>query len=660
MVEEGTLAAQTAAYARPPNAPIRCLGALAVVWALSFAVYPLHLTALVAAVWIIATLVLVPIGTTLTDRIVAFLLLAAAPAVLIAWFTPFVSWLVSPPVLTALLGTLVALAWGLGWTRRPVARIQDWATIALAVLTAAFFWIPFASGGLARAIGVLSQGYDAAAHYFMWVRVWANHGYLVFNTLPDPDAWNWRVYPQGPQALLAGIGTVLTGDSKPPTQIDQSVALFAILVALQAGALALVTAWSVDRLSRCRKKANWRRVVIFQIFAVLLVAIGPGSVVSVQSLSFTTGLVVIIPALALAATAGRCPRRDGLLVGASLIAAAAVYPICALTAVVLWPLYLWASRRFWQASKRRRWYAAGWTVIVGLLSAPTFVLLVLRNLDHDWNTFGGFQALNGGVYAGTAILLALLIVFARGRLPKAVQYALWMAATVSIALIAEVILQWITVGDPTYYTIKTIYLGWMLSVIAVTAGLACIRRRRVSAVRPVGQLLPRIIVGLTAGVVVIGSLAAAVLSDGLDQPGWNRNWTQAVSKEGWVISTVYWFDGYGWLAVEAAQYAAQHDGVTVVVPCDAPNSVLLTKWTAFLSGGMNERETDVAAATCSADKENPLGFLPAYLRDHPEIAVNVFTTDQKVYEHALEVKEVLKLSNLEVVPPPANSEGPGS
>lgn len=645
---------------RPPNAPIRSTGALVLVWALSFALYPLKLTALAVAAWIIATLVLVPIGATLTDRIVALLLLGAAPAVLIAWFTPYLPWLVSPPVLTGLLGSLVALAWGLGWTRRPVTRLPDVVTIAMGALTAGIFWIPFMVGGLARIVGVLSAGFDQSAHYGMWMRVWANHGYLLFNTLPDPDAWIWRTYPQGTQALLADVGSVLTGNSGPPAQVDQSATLFAVLICLQAGALALVSAWSVDRLSRGRKNRRRHRVVIFQIVVALLIAVGPGSVVSIQSLSFTAGLVVIIPSVALAATAARSPRRDGLLIGAAFVAAAAIYPICALMAVAVWPTYLWTSRRYWLASNRRRWYGVLWTVALGLLCAPMFVFLVLRDAEHSWETPGYFEVINGVIYAGITVLLALLIIFARGRVPKTVQYASWIAATVSAVLIVEGLLQWLTIQTPSYYTVKTMYLGWMLSVVALGAGLASIHKRRASAIAPARYPGLRIFGRFAAELLVVGALIAGLMLARLDQNDPSRGWPQSFAKELAVIARASSFqDKYGSLTVATAEYGAAHDGVTVVVRCGGGREYQAVRWAMFLTGGMNSVEQEVLIAACTSTEEAPLGLLPDYLESHPDVRVTALALDRDIYEYTVRQQAAHELSNLEVVPPPVESDGSG-
>lgn len=649
-IDEGV---NSRAHVRPPNALLRCLGAFMFVWALSFALYPLQLTALAGVVWVVATLVLVPLGATITDRIVACLLLAAAPAVLIAWGTPLVPWLVSPPVLTGLLGSLVALAWGLGWTRPAATRLPDLVSIALGAVAATSFWLPFVGAGLARTVGILAAGADASNHYLMWIRVWANHGYLLVDSLPDLDSWNSRVYPQGSQALLADFATVLTGNSNPPATVDRSVGLFAILVCLQVGALALVVAWSVDRLSRIGStKANQRRIMIFQVLAVLLVVVGPGSAISVLSLSFTVGLAVVIPALVLAATAQRSPKFSGLLVGASLIAAAASYPVCALVAVVLWPLYLWTSRQFWLASKRRRWYGATWTVVLALACAPMFVLLALRNLSHNWETTGYFQVLTIGVYVGTAILLALLIVYAPGRLPKPIEYAAWVAAAVSIILVAEGILQWLTADKPSYYTIKTMYLGWVLAVVAVAAGLAIMRRRPGLSTAPLRSPLVQRISVAAAGVLVIGALLVSVPLANVDRTDPNRGWLQIFSKEAWVISDLTAWQKVGEVAVTTSKYGAKHDGVTIIIPCLSGVNQVPSAWGFALNGSMNQSELEVQTATCMGTKQRALGSLPAYLQDHPDVTVYALATDRSIYDHALEVKELFNLPNLNVEPLP--------
>ncbi|MEI6622703.1 MAG: hypothetical protein WCP28_12435 [Actinomycetes bacterium] len=643
-------------FVRPANALLRCLGALALVWVVSFGLWPVHLTALAAAAWVVATLILVPIGPTLTDRIVAFILLAAAPAVLIAWFTPLVPWLVSPPVLTGLLGSLAAVAWGFGWTRRPKARLQDWVTVGIGALTAVFFWIPFAGGGLVRAVGLLTSGYDQQAHYFMWMRVWANHGYLLINTLADPDYWDWRAYPQGAHALLANVGSVLTAGSNPPANVDQSVALFAILGCLVVGTLALVAAWSVDRLSRSRTTAHTARrtarIVLWQVLAALAVAVGPGSVIPITSSSFAIAMVLIIPGLTLAATARNSPRRSGILLGASLVAATAAYPVCALLAVLLWPLYLWTSRGFWLASVQRRRYAVIWTVAAALLCAPMWVLLALRKVDSSWDTWGYFQVLNRFAYVGVAIALAVLIVFARGRLSKAVEYTLWVAAATSVALVAEGALQWLQAGDPSYYTIKTMYLAWMLSVIAVCAGFATVRLGRTRAAARQQNLAVRSLAVAGAAVLLVGSLLISFPLARIDQTDIFYGTQHGLSKQWWLLSQTSMYDLFGARGVGTAQYASQHNTVTVVVPCLNFGTKAVIRWGIFLNGGMDQTEVEVLTTTCGATTQSPLGNLPSYLQQHPSVAVSALTTDPTTYQYALQQKAELKLANLEVVPPP--------
>ncbi|MEI8082772.1 MAG: hypothetical protein WCI74_13110, partial [Actinomycetes bacterium] len=144
----------------------RTVASIVLVWVISFGAYHLHLSAVAAVVWTVAVVIVCPIGATVTDRIVALSLLAAAPAVLIAWVSPLVPWLVSPVVLTGLLGTAAAVAWGLRIDTRPRWTAGDGVSTAMGTLVAVFYWFPFALGGLDRTIGVLSAGFDQIAHYF--------------------------------------------------------------------------------------------------------------------------------------------------------------------------------------------------------------------------------------------------------------------------------------------------------------------------------------------------------------------------------------------------------------------------------------------------------------------------------------------------------------
>ncbi|MEI8080380.1 MAG: hypothetical protein WCI74_00845 [Actinomycetes bacterium] len=647
---------------RPANQLVRSVGALAVVWAVSLACSLVHLTSVPATAWCVATIALLPVGITLSDRLIALLLLGSAPAVLIAWISPNLPWLVAPGVLTGLLGTPVAIAYGLGWTKAVVIRVPDWVTLILGAATGAFFAIPYFGGGVARTIGVLSTGYDQGAHYFMWMRVWANHGYLLANTLPDPDAWAWRVYPQGSQAILADLGTVITGSSAPPTAVGTSVQLFAALVTVQAAMLAVVTAWSVDRLCRTKRQLGHlrqQRVVILQIVAVLLVAIGPGSMVATQSLSFTVGVVVIIPAMALAATATRSPRRDGILVAASLIAAAAVYPVCALLGVILWPLYLWTSRGFWLASRRRRWYAVAWTVATAIACSPMFVLIARRNLDHNWETAGYFQNPEGLVYAGVAISLVALILVGHRRSDKPVQYAYWVSAIALVVLGAQGIREWRSVGDLSYYTVKTMYLAWMLAVIAVCAGLASLRdQKNPATAQPRSRLRKVATYGVVAALLIVSLLTELSLAR-LSQYDTNAGW-QAISKQGWVWTRASSLQEFGDLIVRSADYTRSHNGVSVLTPCFSRDDRLASNYLAYLTGGMNQVEVDVVMAACRLSRDGPLGTLPAYLQAHPEVTVNAIAIDQDSYEWALAEKESNRLSNLTVVPPLDSGTAPTS
>ncbi|MEI8084355.1 MAG: hypothetical protein WCI74_21145, partial [Actinomycetes bacterium] len=88
-VDEHPAAEKTGSLSHASTA-LRCLVALALVWAASVLCYQVRLSVVVAAVAVVATVVVVPIGTTLVDRLVGLFLLVAAPAVLVAWVTPMV------------------------------------------------------------------------------------------------------------------------------------------------------------------------------------------------------------------------------------------------------------------------------------------------------------------------------------------------------------------------------------------------------------------------------------------------------------------------------------------------------------------------------------------------------------------------------------------
>jgi len=319
--------------------------------------------------------------------------------------------------------------------------------------------------------------------------------------------------------------------------------------------------------------------------------------------------------------------------------------------LLVWPLYVWTSRGFWLANRRRRWLAIVWTAVVAMLCAPMFFLLVFRNIDHGWDALGYFQVVNWIFYSGIVLVLAWLMVFGWTRLPRPVHHAMWVAAAVLIVLSAEGILQWITTGEPSYYTVKTMYLGWMLAVVAASAALACLRPRATGAPVASRAFGDRPVVTVVAAVTVVTGLVVSVPLATLDQKDPNKSVQQTVSKEAWVISRASSLRGYGSFVTQAGQYAAKHAGITVVVPCIGSDEQTASRWAIFLNGGLDQTEAEVFRAACPATEQNPLGSLPEYLQSHPDVVVNGLVTDRAAYEYSLGIKDQLGLSNLNLVPP---------
>jgi len=349
-------------------------------------------------------------------------------------------------------------------------------------------------------------------------------------------------------------------------------------------------------------------------------------------------------------TATRSPRRDGLLVGASLTAASAIYPICALLGLVLWPLYLWTTRGFWLASARRRWSAVVWTAIAAVACAPMFVLLTRRNIDHNWETAGYFQGLEGLVYAGVAVALVALILVGHGRSTKPVQYAYLVAAIALIVLGAVGIREWKSVGEPSYYTVKTMYLAWMLAAIAVCAGLASLRTgKKVVKVPPRSQVLALGTYALVVTLLTVSLLTELALAQ-LNQNDTNAGW-QAITKQGWLLTHSASLQQSGEQIVRASEYAKSHNGVSVLTPCFSRDDRLASYYLTYLNGGMDQVKVDIVVAACMLSRKGPLGTLPDYLMAHPQVAVNAIAIDQDSYEWAVSEKDSYGLPNLTVVRP---------
>ncbi|MEI8082532.1 MAG: hypothetical protein WCI74_11880, partial [Actinomycetes bacterium] len=168
---------------------------------------------------------------------------------------------------------------------------------------------------------------------------------------------------------------------------------------------------------------------------------------------------------------------------------------------------------------------------------------------------------------------------------------------------------------------------------------------------PRSSLVRPILASGVAAALVLTSAFAAVALVGLDRQDIFQGWSRAVSKEAWVLSTAGLTDRFGNDALSVFEYAASHDGVTVVMPCSSSSEQTYIRWAMFLQGGMTETQIAVLSAACENTNVDPLGYLPVYLAAHPDVIVQAIARDAETYEYAVKVKAALRLSNFVVVAP---------
>lgn len=615
----------------------RAAALLAGVWIVTVAAYFAHLIAIPAALWFAAAVAFLPLGRSITDRIVAIVVGASAYLALVGWVSPHVPVLINPILLTGLLGSIPAVVWGLGKSRLPFVRAADYVSLSVGAAAGLLWFRPMASLDPVRIVAQMYFGPDNAAHYGMWRGVWAEHGYEIAVSHVPHDAYIWTSYPQGAHVILSALGSVFTSSTEPPVSVAGALRLFALLVSIQVGAMALVMSWAVDRLTRIA--IGSRRLIrgIWQVVPAIVVVIGPGAFIFMSSVSFVTGFILMIPAAIYATTYARWPRRAALLTATALAGAVACYPVMAVFAPAAWLICLWMSRTYWL---RHKLLAGAVTVVAAVVSVPMVLMLILRDVPHGWDVGGVFEPVPIFLFVATAAALGCIMIVGNRWFPKPLTALAWLAGVVSFALVVVTIVQWYRLGKVEYYSVKSLYATWVLTVLVICGAVACLMAGWHPADESVRQRRRLKVVSMVSGLALIVTAAFAGMllktADVSPLPGIWRvipggQWIAGAPGQG-----LY---GMGSRILQFTEFSYRSGRIPVTIPCDLATD----KWLSFLGGGMSETEVIVYQSSCDLS-----GFV-AVLREYPQIKVDAFVTDVPAREDLLDLKHKYNLDNLTVI-----------
>ncbi|MDP3972772.1 MAG: hypothetical protein Q8P61_07685, partial [Candidatus Nanopelagicales bacterium] len=624
----------------------RLAAALALVWVLSFAAYPLHLTGVVALAWLVAAVVLLPVGERVADRLIALVVIAAAIITLVAWISPFVPLLLHPVLLTGALGTVPAVWWARGRGRAPVAGASDWVALGSGVIGGLLWWFPLRAASTAGLVDALFFAPDTAAHVTMLRGVWEHHGYEIVNTGAPVSAYIWQSYPEGTHALLSTLGSVITGSASAP-DVEISLRVYALLLAAQAGFLAFVLAWAVARLTGRAALGHGKLLTIAQVIPGLFLVIGPGAWILMSSLSFVTGIIMAISGAVIATTSRGHPRLGALLVGAALVALSAAYPLLAVFAPPIWVIFIWVTRSFWL---RHRLAALVMTVGVALACSPMFFLLVLRDVSHGLGTPGVFEPIPIVVFVAVAWALGIALIAGPRWLPRPIARLAWLAAVVTFLWVLMAIVNRLQLDRVQYYTAKSMYASLLLAV-AVICAIVVVVASGWQPVRPLRRKpWPQRLAAFFSVAFMGTSIAAGVLLVTVKESPLPSNWYRAIPGAMWIGGQTASHGGGEWLT-KMADLSTASGRVPVMLPCDGTAA----KWLATLTGSFRQVESEALDAAC-------LGGIVEYLREHPDVQVDAFVSQADVRDYLLAEKRADGLSNLRVIgvgledappPPPA-------
>jgi len=625
----------------------RLVGSLLVVWAVSLAAFPVHLTGVVAVIWLIGAIVLLPVGASVADRLVALVLVAAAAITLVAWVSPFVPILLHPVVLTGVLGTVPAVWWARRRGRAPVVRAADWWALGCGLVGGLLWWLPLRASSTSGLVNALFFAPDTAAHAAMLRGVWGHHGYEIVNTGGPVDAYVWQAYPQGTHALLSTLGSVISGSASVP-DVEISLRLYAALLAAQAGFLAFVLAWAVARLVGRVALGHGRMLAIAQVIPPIFLVVGPGAWILMSSLSFVTGIIMVISGAVMATTSRGHPRLGALLVGSASVALCATYPLLGVFVPPIWVIFVWVTTSYW---RRHRWAVAGVTLLVALACAPMFLLLVLRDVSHGLDTPGVFEPIPIVVFVAVAWALGMALIVGPRWLPQPIARLAWLAAIVTFLWVLMAIVNRLQLDQVQYYTAKSMYASLLLAVVVICATVVVVasgwQPLGVAGRKPWRQRL-----AIMFSVLFMGSsVAAGVLLVTVAESDLPSNWYRATPGAMWIGGQTT-SNVVGQSLTSMAALSTEAGRVPVMLPCDGTT----VKWLATLSGRYDQEQYDAAMVACAGPE-----YLVEYLKQYPDLRVDAFVSRVEARDYLLAEKRADGIDNLRVIgvgldnapPPPA-------
>jgi len=621
----------------PPGArrAIRLAIALVVVWGLSLGAFAIHLTGPLALIWLILAIYYLPLGSRVSDRIMAIAALGAAAVSLIAWVGPQVPPLMHPVTLTGVLGTAPAVV----WARRGTPRIRpkfprsDWVALTCGLVAGFLWWLPLRASQTAELISALFFASDTASHLGMIRGVWNNHGYEIVHVGSGSGVdYRWQTYPQGAQADLAAVGSVVMSEAMAP-EVNPLLRLYAVLLASLAGFLAFALAWAVARIThRYAAKRPISQSVGMLVTPVILV-VGPGAWILMSSVSLVAGFITLILALVTAVTTDRHPRRGALLVTAGSIATCAAYPLLGLFVPLVWLAFLWFTRSYWMARFR---LAVVVTALAALLCAPMFIMIVVRDVDHGLDAAGGFEKLPIPLLIVVVLLLAGVLAAGRARVPRPIRALTWITAATLACWSSLAISNWVAGGAVNYYATKMMYPSVLLALVAIAS--TCVARTRPeerASPNPArhrrAQVLAMAAGALLLGTSLLGSVSLIANERGSSTGTW---WTVAPGGI-WVTGNTY-LPRFGSVLVDAVDRTESPLEVTLFVPCH----VELGRWAGALTDHRQESDTMLYLLSCDPND------LADFLELDPKLRVDVFARNVQAYRELEQLKAEHNLRNL--------------
>lgn len=606
----------------------RIIVAVAIVWVISAVSYLPHLTIIPAILFLIATLIWVPNGCRYSDRLIVATLAATTYVVLVAWISPFLPFLVHPITLVGLLGTPLAVVVAMGRQKRVGWHVGDVVSLGALVVGAVLWYLPFRGRNLGQTIGQLLFGADNAPHMGMMRGVWVHHGYEIVNTGTAPiNGYAYQSYPEAVHAVLAAVGSVVLGVDEPPSVAD-SIFLYAVLLCLEAGMLAFIMAWAVERFCRYSVSSGVA-VYAAQIVCVVLLILGPIAWVLFSSASYILGLFMMIVAAVLAACAARRPLRYGVLTALAIIVCCITYPLLCIVIPLVWLLYVWRTKTYWRAHVPR---LLGATAVTALLSSPMLIMLLVREIDHGFDSGGVFDPIPIAFFVGTACGVAGVVALGRRAVPRPILGLAWVAGIFTAIVSILAIVQFFRTGAEQYYAIKTMYASLILCVLVLAAAAAVLLSGwQGKPFRP----------GRTKLVSIISGLVVAVLAGAAGLFSVN-------TAESPLDAAFRFAPGYMWVSGAAKnndgpallQFSEVSEGrIPLYLPCESTTN----RWLGFLGGGMPDLKFSIYTDACTLE-----GLTEIAKRD-PNLLIDVFVLEPKLLDELKRLKTDEGLTNVRVI-----------